>query len=303
MSVRYAPSPTGRLHLGNLRTAWISKRWAEALGVAWVVRFEDIDRPRVVPGAREQQTADLAALGLVPDRVYLQSERIERHWELFSRATQENFAYPCFCSRKEIREAIDASASAPHTEPPAYNGRCRDRSPPARFELNSVAWRMRGENPDGSLDVVIARTATALPDRTSFAPSYPFACAIDDLDGGYALLVRAWDLASAADSQRRIRAWVLHSESGTPIRFTPPGIFHCSLITRNDGHRLEKRTPGVTLPELAAAGYTVEEILKRFSTSFSTPFGEFSSGKIFGEPEKTKTLLALDFAFANGRKS
>jgi glutamyl-tRNA synthetase len=284
------------LHLGNLRTAWISKRWAELLGVPWVIRFEDIDRPRVVPGAREEQIADLAALGLVADRVYIQSERADRHWDLFSHAVEEKFVYPCFCSRREIREAVEASASAPHREPPAYNGRCRDRLRADRSELPSIAWRMRGERSDGSLDIVIARTATSIPDRASFAPSYSFACAVDDLDGAYTLLVRAWDLAGAAAPQRNIQRWILRSEKQGAVEIIDfPAVFHSSLVTQNDGQRLEKRTKGVTLPELATAGISPEEILKRFSISFCFLNPGFARGEIFGEAEKERTLQSLGF--------
>jgi glutamyl-tRNA synthetase len=289
MSIRYAPSPTGRLHLGNLRTAWISKRLAENLGLPWIVRFEDIDRPRVLPGAQATQLSDLAALGLIPDRVYTQSSRRDRHWELFLRAIAERMVYPCFCSRKEIREAIEASASAPHHEPPTYNGRCRDALPPAQTELPSVAWRFRGADTTGAGDVVIARTRHATPDRESFAPSYPFACAVDDLDGDYSVLVRAWDLASAAVAQQAIQVWICGS------REKLPAIFHTSLITQEDGHRLEKRTRGVTLPEITASGISVQTVLDRFENSFELPTENFRRGEIYGESARNQTLRTLGF--------
>jgi len=81
--VRYAPSPTGRLHLGNLRTAWVSERWARSLSLPWVVRFEDIDRPRVISGSQEQQLADMRALGLKPDVVLVQS-RFKTHLKSYT---------------------------------------------------------------------------------------------------------------------------------------------------------------------------------------------------------------------------
>jgi glutamyl-tRNA synthetase len=255
----------------------------------WIVRFEDIDRPRVIPGALGVQLADLAKLGLIPDRFYAQSERRGRHWELFLRAVDEGMAYPCFCSRKEIREAVEASASAPHREPPAYHGHCRDAPRPAQSELPSIAWRFRAVDPSGAGDVVIARTKHAAPDPESFAPSYPFACAIDDLDGDYSILVRAWDLASAAAAQRAIQIWI-----GSPS-IKLPAVFHCSLITQNDGHRLEKRTRGVTLPELQAAGISVETILDRFARSFVVPTEIPRRGEICGESARNQTLDALGF--------
>jgi glutamyl-tRNA synthetase len=251
----------------------------------FVVRFEDIDGPRVVPGAKDVQLADLAELGLHPDRVYLQTERRQRHWELFQRAVREGVAYACTCSRKEIRDAIEASASAPHSLSAAYNGRCRSGAP-ERPELPSVAWRFRGEDASGADDVVIARTRGREPDEPSFMPSYPFACAIDDLDGGYALLVRASDLESSARAQRMIQGWM-------DPHAAPPAIFHASLVVRNDGHRLEKRTRGVTLPELQAAGWSAARLLEAFERSFSANPTEFRPGRIFGETERERTLQSL----------
>src|SRR6476659_5113424 len=92
-SVRFAPSPTGTFHVGNLRTAWVSYRWSRVLRMPWVVRFEDIDGPRVVNGARERQLADMAALGLVPDEILVQSARHERHRALFLRAVADGSVY------------------------------------------------------------------------------------------------------------------------------------------------------------------------------------------------------------------
>jgi len=260
--------------------------------VPWVVRFEDIDTPRVVKGALETQLEDLAALGLIPDRFYLQSERRPRHWEVFRRMLLSRDAYPCTCTRKEIRDAVEASASAPHAEPPVYNGRCRETAAETR-DLPSVAWRFRGQDPSGAQDLVIARTRGLDADAESFMPSYPLACAVDDLDGNYSLVVRAWDLAQAGEAQRRIQNWLLQSKAGLPGAenpLKPPPFFHTTLITQNDGHRLEKRTRGVTLPELFAKGVTKERILESFSKSFS--IYSIDSG---GETERTRTLASLGF--------
>jgi hypothetical protein len=89
MGVRFAPSPTGVFHVGNLRTAWISHQWSQKLKLPWVVRFEDIDQPRVIKGSQEKQLADMKSLGLVPDRVYLQSQNRKRHWNLFEKIVKD----------------------------------------------------------------------------------------------------------------------------------------------------------------------------------------------------------------------
>src|SRR4051812_22191121 len=101
MGVRFAPSPTGRFHVGNLRTAWISWSLARQLGEPWVLRFEDIDQPRVQAGAEARQLADLAALGMEPDAKLVQSSFHARHRAVFDQAAAQGQLYACTCSRKD----------------------------------------------------------------------------------------------------------------------------------------------------------------------------------------------------------
>ncbi len=270
--VRFAPSPTGRLHIGNLRTAWISREWARALGTPWVVRVEDIDLPRVLPGAQGGQLADMASLGLLPDRVLIQSESHGEHHRLFARAVRDGRVYACDCSRKDVRGALAGFASAPHGESPVYSGRCRRRgrgAEPLSVDAESWAWRFRMPDASGRQDFIVARSrpcpAEACPPPDAFSPSYHWACAVDDHLGRYRLLVRAWDLESSAAPQRAIQAWLCGLE-GRSAEF--PALFHTSLVTGADGGRLEKRARGVTLPELNRAGVTNERILAAFRRGF-----------------------------------
>ncbi|MDQ3740877.1 MAG: glutamate--tRNA ligase family protein, partial [Actinomycetota bacterium] len=125
MNGRYAPSPTGTLHLGNLRTALLAWLFARSAGSRFFMRVEDLDTGRVRPGLAEQHLADLAALGLDWDPpVMTQSERLDVYAEAIARLEGEGVLYPCFCTRREIREA----ASAPHGPFPegAYPGTCRE---------------------------------------------------------------------------------------------------------------------------------------------------------------------------------
>lgn len=274
--VRFAPSPTGRFHLGNLRTAWISREWARALKLPWVLRFEDIDAPRVLKGAMETQLEDMRALGLEADEVRIQSQSEDRHRAVFEAAVAAGTVYPCSCSRKEVAEAI---ASAPHGVTPVYSGACRDK--PAGLS-GSCAWRFKTADP--TQDFLIGRTI-----QGKFLPAYHWACAIDDYDGAYPLLVRAWDLDHVVGQHRQIHAWLrAYERTTTPF----PAVFHTSLVTANDGHRLEKRTQGVTLPELLANGWTVERLLARFQASYVNP-GGFAPEKLWGEPARTLTLEEL----------
>lgn len=295
MTVRFAPSPTGNFHVGNLRTAWVSHAWARRLGMPWIVRFENIDEPRNAPGAMESQLADMAALGMVPDAMPIQSEKRERHWEAFQKMFDAGWVYPCVCSRKEIREAVEGSASAPHGPVPGYTGLCRHRKEVPVTNLPTWAWRIRSQDESGRDDFVVARTAPALapsggPDHASFVPAYHWACAVDDYDGDHALLVRAWDLEEAAAQQRWIHARLAELEKNAkPF----PAIFHCCLVTSDDGSRLEKRTRGASLKETLDAGKDAAAVIAAFEASFNGDWDGFAAGKIFGERRKTLTMGEL----------
>lgn len=268
--VRFAPSPTGRFHIGNLRTAWISHQWAIQLGKPWVVRVEDIDQPRVLPGAQEQQLKDMKSLGMTPDVLLVQSHFRRRHWELFVEGVRSGKLYPCDCSRREVQTALAGIASAPHDGlAPVYSGHCRPLAERKLEATDSIAWRFRMPNESGHDDFIVARSApnfdqSGLPEKSTFVPAYQWACAIDDYDGGYDLLVRGIDLEPAAAVQRAIQKW-LSNLNGTTVE---PAVFHTSLVVQNDGHRLEKRTKGVTLPELAEVGITENELIRVFDKSF-----------------------------------
>jgi len=288
--VRFAPSPTGRFHVGNLRTAWISHWIARSLRQPWVVRFEDIDRPRVASGAREEQLRDLAALGLMPDRTYDQWDRRARHYEWFVRARAADSVYPCVCSRKDVQEALAASASAPHFAESVYNGKCRAAT--VKSSSSSVAWRIRGTLENGSQDFIVARTPALEFDPESFIPGYHWACAIDDRDGAYALLVRAWDLEPAVAQQRAVHSLVDRLEGKRHSVF--PAVFHCALVTRDDGGRLEKRTAGVTLAEIQSRGIDIERLIAMFGASFDpSEATALTPARSWGESRPTLTVSSL----------
>lgn len=314
--VRFAPSPTGRFHIGNLRTAWISHRWARHLNLPWVVRFEDIDLPRVIPGAQDEQLNDMQALGLTPDLVIVQSELKGRHWSLFLKSVHADQVYPCDCSRKEVQLALSSLASAPHDgQAPVYSGRCRSLGGRELARTELVAWRFRMPSESGRDDFIIARTGKQATDYLlnlsqsdpsksceannltipeDFTPAYHWACAIDDFDGGYDLLVRAADLMPAISLQRAIQTW-LAKEIGMPVEL--PAVFHTSLVTNDEAHRLEKRTPGVTLPELLLKGLTTEQIKLLLENSLDSEVFQqiVNRSKQFGEKCDTLTLSSLGF--------
>ena len=309
--VRFAPSPTGRFHVGNLRTAWVSREWAKKLSQPWVIRFEDIDAPRVLEGARETQLEDMRALGLEPDQVLIQSAFRPRHWDAFRHGVISGRVYPCYCSRKEVREALEGSASAPHGSSAIYSGRCRAlRGSRASIEsqsqgLPSLGWRFALDDETGARDFIVARTGVVfdgqgMPEEREFVPAYHWACAVDDWDGNYALLVRAVDLSEVVLQHRAIMAWLAGVESGESeaqggdTRF--PSVFHTALVTADGGARLEKRTQGVVLPELLARGFSTRQIVENFSSSFpAAQFGNWAAAKVFGESRTAISLSELGF--------
>src|SRR4028119_1439558 len=130
---RFAPSPTGSLHVGNLRTALLAWLFARSAGARFLMRVEDLDRSRVRPGIEEAQLVDLRAIGLDWDGpIVRQSERMGLYEEAIAQLDDEGLLYPCYCSRKEIRAAV----SAPHGIPASdrYPGTCRTLTRAGRAE-------------------------------------------------------------------------------------------------------------------------------------------------------------------------
>src|SRR4051812_8137860 len=219
MTGRFAPSPTGDLHLGNLRTALLAWLFARSSGRRFLMRMEDLDRGRVREGVEERQLADLRALGIDWDGpVARQSERVE----LYEAAIERLDTYPCFCTRAEIREA----ASAPHGVVGAYPGTCRSLSAAERAALEASgrppALRVRA---DGTVDDFVVR-------RRDGAFAYNLAVVVDDAEMGVDQGVRGPDVSDSTPRQ----VW-LAGALGLPA----PGYVHVPLVLGPDGARLAKR--------------------------------------------------------------
>jgi glutamyl-tRNA synthetase len=230
MTGRFAPSPTGDLHLGNLRTALLAWLFARSAGGRFLMRVEDLDTGRVRAGIEERQLADLRAVGVDWDGpVVRQSERLD----LYAAALERLDTYPCFCTRAEIREA----ASAPHGPVGAYPGTCRELSAAERAEREAAgrppALRVRA---DGSVDDFVVR-------RGDGAFAYNLAVVVDDAAMGVDQVVRGDDLLDSTPRQ----VW-LAGALGLPV----PDYVHVPLVLGPDGARLAKRHGAVTLRELDA---------------------------------------------------
>ena len=199
---RFAPSPTGTLHVGNLRTALLSWLFARSAGARFVVRMEDLDAGRMRPGAADEQLRDLAALGLDWDGdVVAQSARGALYEAALDELRAAGRLYECFCSRAEVR----AAASAPHGPLPegAYPGTCLRLSAAERARRRAAgrapALRVRAEGAWVAFeDRLLGRQAAVVDDfvvrRNDGAVAYNLAVVVDDAAQGVEEVVRGADL-------------------------------------------------------------------------------------------------------------
>ena len=263
---RYAPSPSGDLHLGNLRTALLAWALARRTGRAFHLRIEDLDR--VQEGAAERQLEDLAALGLDWDgEVVHQSERGEEHAAAITALGECGLVYECYCTRREILEA----PSAPHAPPGAYPGTCRDLSPAEREAgrermrqlRREPALRLRAEVGSWRVqDLWAGEVAGAVDDlvlrRGDGVVAYNLAVVVDDAAAGVDQVVRGDDLLSSAPRQAHLAALLGLAE---------PSYAHVPLALNTAGARLAKRDGAVTLRDRLARGESAADVVERIGDS------------------------------------
>jgi glutamyl-Q tRNA(Asp) synthetase len=267
---RFAPSPTGRLHLGHAYAALFAERAAQEAGGRFLLRIEDIDATRC---RREFELAiheDLAWLGLRWETpVRRQSEHMAEYAAAIETLKARGLVYPCFCTRAEIRAEIARAGAAPHgSEGPLYPGTCRHLSETERArraesgtpyalrldvaqalqKTGPLAWndRERGTvaaNPALHGDVVLARKETPT--------SYHLSVTLDDHLQGVTLVTRGTDLFDATHIHRLLQAL---------LGLDTPEYHHHALVTGPAGERLAKRAGAPTLLSLKEAGHTPEDV-------------------------------------------
>ncbi len=250
---RFAPSPTGRLHLGHAYSAIRAHDLARGGGGQFLLRIEDIDGTRSRAEHVETIMADLAWLGLAWDGpVVFQSARLALYQAALNRLREGGLLYPCFCTRAEIAEAM----SAPHGPASVYPGTCRSANATVRmnephcWRLNMAAavartgtldWTDHGETivavPEQQGDVVLA--------RKDAPASYHLAVTIDDAAQGITDVVRGHDLFEATHIHRLLQAL---------LDLPTPRYHHHELLTGPDGERLAKRHGAPTLAALRESG-------------------------------------------------
>lgn len=263
---RLAPSPTGAQHVGNARTYLIAWAVARRAGGEVRLRIEDIDSPRVKPGAAEQALDDLRWLGLDWDGdPMVQTQRYAVYRDALEQLKQQERIYPCTCTRGDIA----AAASAPHAEHegPVYPGTCARRSASDAARLSvPYAWRFRVEDSPEFDDLVHGPTQVDLKQiggdfvvwKNDGSPAYQLAVVVDDAAQGITQVIRGDDLVPSTPRQLLLyRALAL----------TPPRFGHVPLVVGPDGRRLAKRHGDSRLSTLRQQGVPPETLIGLLAAS------------------------------------
>ena len=256
---RFAPSPTGRLHLGNLRTALAAWLFAKQDGGLFLLRFEDLDTTSVRDEHYQSQADDLAALELDWDETPIrQSDRLGVYRDAIAQLSDQDLLYPCYCSRKDVREASQAPNGLYRTR--HYPGTCRSLTVAQQAEraatgrLPALRFRSDGE-PRSFTDLVAGPFSSELDDfvvqRGDGTPAYNLAATVDDAAQGVELVVRADDLLDSTPRQL-----VLLEALG----LRTPTHAHVPLVLNEAGDRLAKRDGAVTLQDRRDLGQSALEV-------------------------------------------
>lgn len=272
---RFAPSPTGRLHLGHAYSAALGHQRAQAGGGRFLLRIEDLDqtrsRPEYVTGIEE----DLRWLGLQWDAAAIvQSERVDAYHAALTRLRSGGLIYPCFCTRADIVQV----AAAPHGDPGLfYPGTCRGLpDDPGRRATTPHSWRLDSaealarcglpdwrEEDGATFQAVPADIGDAILARKDAPAAYHLACVVDDAGSGVTLVVRGIDLRPSTPIQR-----LLQQLLGLP----EPTYLHHPLVLHEDGRRLAKRDLAPTLAAMKEGGVDGKALAKML-TAGSLPGG------------------------------
>ena len=259
---RFAPSPTGRLHLGNVRSALLGWLWARSENGAFLLRIEDLDPERCKPVFTDGILEDLEWLGLDWDGPVLkQSERGAVYDQALARLETSGRAYRCGCSRAEIARA----ASAPHAgeEGPVYPGTCRAGSSPKSGRPPS--WRFLVEpSKEHFVDLlhgevnqdVAHEVGDFIIRRIDGVASYQLAVVVDDALSGVTHVLRGEDLLSSTARQIQLQR---------ALGYPTPSYAHVPLLMQADGKRLAKRDGASTVAGLRALGWSAQKVLGRLA--------------------------------------
>jgi glutamyl-tRNA synthetase len=270
---RFAPSPTGYLHVGTARTALYSYLFARRHGGSFVLRIEDTDVARNVEGGADEIAEMLAWIGLKwdegygvggPHGPYRQSERLDRYHTAVNALIAHGQAYPCYCTQQELEERREAAAA--RGLPPGYDGFCRDlsstqlqayeaegRTPAVRFRMPDEGETVVEDLIRGSIVFQNSTLTDFVVMRPSGVPTYLFAVVYDDLDMAISHVIRGEDLLPSTPRQ----VHVFHALG----QADPPVFAHLPLLVSADRKKLSKRRHQVALEDYRAQGYLPEAMV------------------------------------------
>lgn len=287
---RFAPSPTGHLHLGHAYSAWLNMTFATSQGGRFLLRIEDIDSGRCRPEYTPAILEDLTWLGLRwEDPVRLQSQHMHEYQAALDRLDAKDLLYPCFCTRKEIRESIreknsfiplrdlvDPDLEAHSNEGPVYPGTCRHLTPEARakrhqagtpfaLRLNMaraleqvgtapLVWTdLQAGEQTASADILLHILGDAVLARKDIATSYHMAVVVDDHHQNISHVIRGQDLFLATHLHRLLQHL---------LDYPTPLYHHHELLTDDKGWRFAKRDNSKSLHQMREEGLNPQDLLK-----------------------------------------
>jgi glutamyl-tRNA synthetase len=255
---RFAPSPTGLLHIGGVRTALFSWLYARRHAGTFILRIEDTDRERSTQEAVQVILDGMRWLGLDADAgPFYQTQRYDRYREVLARMLAEGSAYRCYCTKEELERRRNEQIA--RKEKPRYDGRCRNHTEP----VPGIEPAIRFKNPlDGDVVVedlvhgrVVFRNAELddlIIGRSDGNPTYNFCVVVDDLDMGITHVIRGDDHLNNTPRQMNMLA---------ALGAVPPAYAHVPMILGADGAKLSKRHGAVSVLEYEKAGFLPEALL------------------------------------------
>jgi glutamyl-Q tRNA(Asp) synthetase len=274
LTTRFAPSPTGYLHLGHAYAAWIAWKHARAAAGRFLLRLEDIDPARCRAEYAAAIAEDLQWLSLGWDgAIRVQTEHVDEYRAVLAVLWDQRLLYPCFCTRADIMREVAAAAAAPHDPDgaPLYPGTCRRLSPAQRedriasgeryaLRLDMAAALRPGlsfqEAGQGRIACRPERFGDVVLGRKDAPASYHLCVTHDDAAQGVTLVTRGVDLKPATDVQRLLQALM-----GWP----EPSYAHHRLLLDASGRRLAKRDKALTLRAMQEAGISAQQVLRSLS--------------------------------------
>jgi glutamyl-tRNA synthetase len=286
---RFAPSPTGPLHVGSLRTALIAWLLSRAARDRFLLRIEDLQRTASSDEFERSHLADLGALGIDWDgEVWHQSERAHVYDAALGELERGGLTYECYCSRREIREA----AVAPHDSAElVYPGTCRNLTAAQREERRGSrvpAIRFRATSREIGVDDLVAGPYRGRPwdvvlRRNDGVCAYNLAVVVDDGASGVDLVVRGGDLLPATPSQIAV---------GEALGLPRPRHAHVGLVVNDAGVRIAKRDGAISLADLAAHGVDIDAVRSALAVSIglAEPGETVSASQLTGRVDRAELL-------------